>query len=212
VHNLQGHGHFVLAASERCASHWQQAGDSVREQAIVLRLRGLGHYQLKDYAAACNALAQALALDRTLGAESIDVAIALNSLAISQKASGELAAAKASYNEALRIGQKINYREGIANFSGNLANLALQQQDWPTAEKLATQALQLADNIGRQDLIASNHHILAAAMLAQQQPATALPHAQQAVAIYARLTSPDLADAQATLAECQQALTKAEKQ
>jgi tetratricopeptide (TPR) repeat protein len=212
VHHLQGHGNGVLAASERCASHWQQAGGAVREQAIALQLRGDGHHQLKDYAAACSALTQALTLNRTLGAESIGVANALNSLAISQEASGDLAAAKTSYNEALRISQKINYREGIANYSGNLADLALQQQDWPTAEKLAAQALQLAENIGRQELIAYNHRTLAETMLAQQQPATALPHAQQAVAIFARLTSPGLADAQATLTKCQQALTKAEKQ
>ena len=211
VHDLQGHGNGVLAASERCANHWQQAGGAVREQAIALRLRGYGHHQLKDYAAACSVLAQALALDRTLAAESRDVAIGLSSLAISQKASGELVAAKASYNEGLRISQKINDSEGIGIFSGNLADLALQQQDWPTAAKLAAQALQLAGDIGRQELIAWNHSTLAEAMLAQQQPATALPHAQQAVAIYARLTSPSLAYAQATLAKCQQALTKAEK-
>lgn len=207
AYDLQGHGQAVLAASERCASHWQQAGDAVREQAVALYLRGQGHLRLNDYAAACSPLAQALALYRTLAAESMDVAIALNVLAYSQQASGDLAAAKASYSEALRISQKINDREGIAIYSGNLAGLALQQQDWPTAQKLAAQALQLAGDIGRQGLIAYNHHNLAAALLAQQQPSNALSHAQQAVAIYARLTSPNLALAQATLAKCQQALS-----
>jgi hypothetical protein len=211
VHNLQGHGHLALAASERCASHWQQKGASVRQQAIALRLRGDGHHQLKDYAAASNAQAQSLALYRTLAVESMDVAIGLNALANSQKGRSDLVAAEVSYNEALRISQKISYREGVATYSGNLALLALLKQDWPTAQKLAAQALQLASNIGRQELIAANHRVLAAAMLAQQQLSTALPHAQKAVAIFARLASSDLAEAQSTLAKCQQALANAKE-
>jgi len=42
----------------------------------------------------------------------------------------------------------------------------------------------------------------------QRKAAEALPHARRAVEIYTRLGSPNLANAQATLAECEQAPAK----
>jgi hypothetical protein len=66
----------------------------------------------------------------------------------------------------------------LAIYTGNLAALALDRQDWPTAETQAREALPLAEKVGRQELIASNNHRLAKALLRQGRAAEALPHAR----------------------------------
>ena len=108
-----------------------------------------------------------------------------------------------SCREALRVARALGHAEGVANFTGNLADLALARKDWPTAETLAREAQPLSEKLGRQELIASNKHRLAQALLHQGRAAEALPHAQKAVEILARLGSPPLAKAQTTLTECE---------
>jgi hypothetical protein len=66
----------------------------------------------------------------------------------------------------------------------------------------------LSKAVHREELIAHDNHMLAKALVRQGKAAEALPHAQRAVEIYARLGSPNLAVAQAVLAECEQALAK----
>ena len=156
-----------------------------------------------DYPAAIAAYRESLELHRSLSAESEDVAIALNDLADAEQLSGDLAAAERDYREALRVARAVGYAEGVANFTGNLAALALDRKDWPGAEALAREALPLSEKVGRQELIAANCHRLAKALVRQGKAAEALPHARRAVEIYTRLGSPDLEAARATLAECE---------
>jgi hypothetical protein len=94
-----------------------------------------------------------LALWRTLAPESLEVAIGWNSLATVEQASGDHAAAERDFRQALRIAKKGGYREGVANFTGNLAGLALNREDWAGAQELAREALVLAEMVGRQVLI-----------------------------------------------------------
>ncbi|MFZ4698829.1 MAG: tetratricopeptide repeat protein [Candidatus Methylumidiphilus sp.] len=205
VYYLQGEAKAVLEYAERCAQHWQRAGSGNREQANTIRLGGLGYQLLKDYPSAITAHEQALKLDRSINPESKDVATGLNDLAGTKKVSGDWDGAEADYHEALRIARKMSYREGVAIYTGNLAELYLARENWIAAERLANEAMVLAEGIGRVETIAFNHHRLAQALLHQHRASVALPHAQEAVAIRTRLRHRELAEAEATLAACEAA-------
>jgi tetratricopeptide (TPR) repeat protein len=203
IHSLRQQADTVLACADRAAAHWDRAKAGARERAIAIELRGHGHRLKKDYPAAITAYREVLELDRSLAAESVDVAIDLNVLAGAEKGSGDLAAAEGHYRESIRVSRAVGNDEGVAISTGNLAALALDREDWPAAETLAREALPLAEAVHRQELIASNNQRIAEALVRQGKAAEALPHARRAVEIYTLLGSPDLAAAQATLRECE---------
>ena len=146
-----------------------------------------------------------------------NIAGALNGLADAERLSGSLQKAaeehekagehyeKAGkhYTEALSLATAINYPDGVAAYTGNLAALALDLGQPERAEVMAREALHLSENVWRMELIASNCHRLAKALLRLGRIAEARSHARRAVEIFERLKSPYLAYAQATLAECE---------
>jgi tetratricopeptide (TPR) repeat protein len=127
----------------------------------------------------------------------------LNSLANSEKTAGDFDAADRDYREALRIAEAVDYDEGVAFITGNLASLALTREDWPEAETLAHRALPFSESIGRQSLIAMDCYYLAKALVRQGKKAEALPYARRAVDIFIRLEAPELYISRAILAECE---------
>lgn len=209
---LRSQPDLVLACAARAAEHWKQGAP--RLKAIAIRLRGLGHRLKKDYPAAIAAYREVLEIYRALSPESADVAIALNDLASAEHLNKDYAAAERDYREALRIAKITKNQELIANFTGNLAELALDREQWAEAETLARQALALAEKVGRQELIALDCHRIAKALLKQNQVGQignlplqeALSLARRAVEIFKRLRYRDLQKAQELLAEIERAV------
>ena len=77
------------------------------------------------------------------------MAFVLNDLAGAECENKDYPAAERDYRESLRIAKKVKYQEGIATFTGNLAELALYREQWAEAESLAREALALAEKVGR---------------------------------------------------------------
>jgi len=201
-HSLRGQYAEVLTCADRAAAHWQAARAGAHERAAAIRLRGLGYNLARNYPAAVSAYREALDLRRSLSPKSGEIADALNSLAGVFLALGRLDEAETHYREALEIAKALSYPEGVASYTGNLAGLALDREQWPEAERLAGEALKLAEEIGRKEIIAFDDWCLAKALAKQGRGAEGRCHAERAVAVFTELRSPRLVDAQAALADC----------
>ena len=187
---LRGQAAEVLRWADRAAAHWDADRAGAHERGVAIRLRGLGHKLTNDYPAAIAAYQEALALWRALDAESVDVAIGLNSLAGAEQLAGDYEAAERDFREALRIAAKINYQDGMAYITGNLAGLALDRGQWAETERLAREALALDEKLGRAELVGSDCYRIAVALLRQGSPAEALPFARRAVEIMDKAARP----------------------
>ncbi len=196
----------VLACAARAAGYWQDS--SPRKKAIAIRLRGSGHEINKEYTDAIAAYREALDIYRSISPESSDVVIALNALSNAEASNKDYAAAERDYREALRIANKIEYWEGIASITGNMAEIALYQEHWLEAETTARQAIVLSEKVGRQELIAHDCNSLARALLKQSKNLEeALTFAVRAVNIYTQLRMlKESQEAQQTQAEIEKAM------
>ncbi|MBV8856159.1 MAG: DUF4062 domain-containing protein [Acidobacteria bacterium] len=203
LQSLRSQSAEVLASADRAEAHWRDAKADAHEQATVIRLRGEGHLQARDYPAAIAAFRKTVELHRALNPESADVIIHLTALADAEHRSGDLDAAERDCREALRIARKINRRESIATLTGNLVDVAIEREDWAGAETMAREALALSENLGRKQLIASDCCRLAKALAWQYRKPEALPYARRAVEMFTTLRHPDLEEARQTLAECE---------
>ncbi|MFZ4507663.1 MAG: tetratricopeptide repeat protein, partial [Fimbriimonas sp.] len=205
---LRGEADAVLAGANRADSHWTAAKAGARERAAAIRLRGVGHELKKNYPAALSAYRESLELWRSLSAQRKDVASGLSDIAEVERQMGDFDAAECNYIEALRIARAVSDPEGVAIYTGNLANLKLDQEKWPEAETLARKALTLSEGVGRIELVASNCHRIAEALLQQNKSLEeALRFAQRAVELFTQLGSKNLDYARATLRECEAAIT-----
>jgi tetratricopeptide (TPR) repeat protein len=203
-HSLRKQAEQVLACSDRAASHWGKAKAGTRERSLSIRLRGIGYHLQKDYPKAIAAFREALDLRETLATESKDVSVVLNDLAKAELASGDYAAAERDFREALRISRALDYFEGVVAYTGNLATLMLDRENWLEAEALAREALPMAEKVGRLQLIADVYYALAKALVRQGKPAEALPHARRAVDIFTHLgVASRIEDAREALEECE---------
>lgn len=201
-HALRKRPEEVLTSADRAAAHWKAANLGARERAMAIQLRGMGHRLKGKYPASIASFEESIRLLRSINPDNYEVAITLNDLGGAEQLSGNYDAAEAHFHEALSIAKAHKDDEGEALYTGNLAGLALDREDWPTAETLARKALPLSEFIRRQELIGADNHRLAKALLCQGKTAEALPYARRAVEIFTRLGHPDLAEAQTTLTEC----------
>ena len=205
VYHLRGQAAETLACAHRAKVYWTNSG--TRERAYAIWLSGLGHKLTKDYSAAIGALQEAVDLYRMLAPRGLGVARGLDSLGLVESLAGDYVAAERDLREALQIAREANHREYIADFTGDLADVALDHQDWPAAETLAREALPLAEALGRQEMIALDCYRIARSLVRQNRQAEGLPYAQRAVEIFAKLRSRHLENAQAVLKECEKAAT-----
>lgn len=203
VHSLREQADAMLTSADRAVTHWNAAHAGARERAAAILLRGHGHRLNADYAAAMAAYSESLDLLSTFSAESVDVSNALNWRASAEQLATQVGAAELDYREALRVARVVGYPEGVAYITGNLAALALDRKEWSNAETVAREALSLAENVGRQEIIATNCHRLAKSLLLQGKAAEALPYVRRAVEIFTQLGSPHLEAARAILRECE---------
>jgi tetratricopeptide (TPR) repeat protein len=210
IYSQRNQASVVLACAERAAAHW--ADSAQYEKSTAISLRGLGHQLQQDYPAAIAAYREVMEICRADPAESIDVDIVLNDLARAEHANKDYAAAERDYREALRIAKKMKDDEGTAIYTGNLAELALDLEQWAEAEILARESLVLAEKVGRDELIAQDCYCLARALY-QRAPAAlneAIGLVRRAVWIASRLRHKNLPEAQALLAQIESALESAQ--
>jgi nucleoside phosphorylase/tetratricopeptide (TPR) repeat protein len=206
VYSGRGQGAEALNNTNRCETYWQSVNTPAINKTLVFQLRGIGYTIEKNYPAAIATLQTAITIQTAIDPESENMANILNSLAEVEREAGEYSKAAYSYSQALQIAKKKNYREGLAIYTGNVAELAIDRQDWPAAETLAREALNISESIGRQELIGEDCWILAKALVQQGHPQEGLSYAFRSVEILARLRLPNLEKAQAVLRECEEAI------
>ncbi|HEV7889233.1 MAG TPA: tetratricopeptide repeat protein [Pyrinomonadaceae bacterium] len=175
--------------ADRCTEAWAHGG-SKHEQATGTRLRGLVAQQREDYDTAERLLQDALTSWRDLKNDSW-LASVLNSLGNLERRREHYDAAERYYREVLELCEKLESKERMTVY-GSLGLLALDRERWAEAREWFEKELSLARGIGRQDLIAHAQSGLARVHEAEQQPAFALPLAQEALAVYERLYHRDL--------------------
>lgn len=201
-HYLRGQSDEVMAAANRATTHWKGTQAGAFQLAHSTRLRGLGYELARDYPAAVSACREVLGIWRSKSPKCVEVATVLNDLADVLRQSGQLDEAEKHYREVLAIGKGLSEPEIVAVSTGNLAELALDRKLWSKAESLSREALKLAEEIGRKDMVAGICRYLAKALARQGRGAEGCCHAERAVVILTELRSPDLIQAQAVLAEC----------
>jgi tetratricopeptide (TPR) repeat protein len=203
LYYVRGQAAEILDCAQRARDYWELSPlTGFREEYTILTLEGWGYTLLKDYPRGIKALKDSLEIRCKLDPVSEPVAIGMNDLARAEQRSGDYSSAEQDYEEALRIARIVKYDEGVAAYTGNLAELALERHDWALAESRAWEALSLSGHISRQVLVATNSYRLAKALTRQGHVEEGLPYIRSAVDIFTKLHSRYLADAQAILKEC----------
>lgn len=198
----------VEAGVTRATKYWQKATPMNNDLGTLSRRWGMLYELQENYSAALDAYRKALGLWRLHSQESGYVATALNDIAGIERRMKDYEAAEQNYKEALRIAQKLNYAGAVAIYTGNLADLALDREQWSEAEDLARRALVPAHTVRDRELVAANYWRIAKALFQQEQPAEGMPYARKAVKVFASLHSPALAKAKETLQEFEETLER----
>jgi tetratricopeptide (TPR) repeat protein len=200
VYFRRGQPDSLLKCMKRVDTYW--ANNEPREKAFAVRLRGWWYRLKKDNLQAAVAFRQALHYLTEISPESLDVVYVLNSLGHVERFAKDYDAAERDYKKALAISKKYKFKLQIPESTGNLAEVAFDRGEWLKAEQLAREALEGTTRLKHQDFMARNYLCLARSLLKQGRKPESLDPARRAVAIFTRLRSPYLEEAQVTLTEC----------
>jgi tetratricopeptide (TPR) repeat protein len=170
----------------------QSRGGSRSIQAMVTRMRGMIARQRKDYTEAQRLLQNALAIFRDLGEES-NIAVVLNSLGGLERERKNYDTAERYYREALEIDTKRDDKVHQATLFNNFGRLACDRKQWAEARMWCEQAITLAKEFRKQELIARAQYGLACVEEAERRADLALPLAQESLKIHERLQHRELA-------------------
>ena len=202
MHYQRREGSEISACANRVETYWGNMTPNNTGRALIARLRGLGYQLAGNDAAALTAFEEGLELLGGPSKETANVAAALCDISNIKQNKKNYSGATLALQEALRIAKKIGSPEAIANYTGNLAGLALVQGDTATAVKLALQALPISEEQGRRELVAHNCSTLAYALLRQGKKAEALGFAQRSAAIYEQFSPQEAVKIRAVCAKC----------
>lgn len=178
--------------TDQSVQMWKRAGNKW-DEATGIRMQGLLAKDRKDFDVAKRLFQDALAIYRDINSDE-NVAMVLNNLAELERLRQQYDVAESYYREALVMGGKLASTEIQAYISGNLGLLALNRKRWTEARKWYEKELPLAQEVGRQDLIASAKRGVARVHEEEGHPDLALPLAQEALVIYERLRHGKLED------------------
>ncbi len=202
----------ILQYATRAEKHWgiiRTARIDIKGKTLVNHLRGISYKMSGNYEKAIDIITNALDSWKKTNPEGIEVAAVLNTLGEIQIKDGEMANnnekfvdAERNFTEAIRLAKINNHKEGLANYIGNLADIAIKNHDWQKVESLASDALRFAEELGLQDAIAKeNLHLAIAYMNLRHGGHRGLVASRKAVEIYKRLRHKDLPGAEAILRE-----------
>jgi Domain of unknown function (DUF4062)/NB-ARC domain/MalT-like TPR region len=197
IYSYRGQSKEVLDSANRAKNYWEKLDPSkiTKEFPLISYLYGIGHKLESNYAVAIKSFKESARRLKESMAEDSQIADVLNALAEAQMEYGDLPEAEENLNEALLIVRDDEDPGVILIYKGNLAELALAQRDWAKAEKLALEALKLAEEIGQQEEIAQDNYRIARALLLQGNVSLASSYALKSVNIYTRLRHPYLPEA-----------------
>jgi non-specific serine/threonine protein kinase len=144
---MQGDDARLLSACREAIEIHRRESDPVALCGTLAMLAGY-HSNQGDHAEAVRLLEESLALRRELGSPPTAVASALGNLGVGYAYLGDLARARARYEEALEIYERIGEVRSAAQVAANLAATALDQGDMERAEARAAETRRWLRKVG----------------------------------------------------------------
>jgi len=177
---MRGRQNDATLWTDRCAEMWAGSEDKYKK-ATVKRMYGLMAQDRRNYSEAERFFQEALAIWRDLGYKS-SVAMALNNLGYLSRYHNDYDVAEKYHLEALEVALKSGDKESQSIYYSALGILSFDRKQSAKANQWLEQALSLAKEIGRLDLIAGVQHNLALVREAEGRLEPALLLAQEALA------------------------------